>query len=162
MDQATPAGGERLLDQRRHLGVDLGHRSRLAIGAADRHGRDLDQVRIEPRDRRIGPHRRTRWRDTGEVPALRRGEHAAAGFVGRDHDVDERLPRTAAREVQRDVFAIGAGRREHDLDVGQIGRAADVEDAPPDRRHRLCESQVQVAGPGGAEQLLPERVRCAA
>ncbi len=120
---------------------------------------DLDQVGIEPRDRRIGPHRRARWRDTGEVPALRRGEHAAAGFLGRDHDVDERLPRTAAREVQRGVFAIGAGRREHDFDAGQIGRAADVEDAPPDRRHRLCESQVQVAGPGGADQLLPERVR---
>jgi hypothetical protein len=159
-NQTAPARSDRLLDQRRHLGVNLGHRSRLAIGTADRHAQHLDQIGMAPLDWGIGSHCLARWCDGGEVPALRGREHPAAGFFGRDHDVDDRPLRAAAREVQRGAFAIGAGRGEHDLDAGQVRSAAGFEDAPPDRRDRPIEGGLQVAGSGCADQLLPERVGC--
>ena len=128
---------------------------------ADRHGGDVDQVRIAPhRAAHRAGHRLARWRQAGEMPALRRREHAAPGLLRRHHDVDDRAIRLGSARcsaayspsVPDGVSTTSTPSRPAAPHASRMPRLVAVLIAPIER-NRAC-------GRGPHDQLLPQRLGC--
>ena len=62
--------------------------------------------------------------------------------------------------MQCGVLAIGARWREHHLDAGEVSGPGRLENAAPDGPDGAIERNIEPAGAGRSDQLLPQRPGC--